>query len=247
MTEKAVAQIEEKVTDLSVTLTDHAMAALKEQRRQLSIFIKDQLQKGSDFDKIPGTPKECLLKPGAEKLANIFKLGSRIVDKTEVVDHDKNFIMCTYRIEIFHIPTGLAISQCEGSANSKEKKYKNREPFDMINTFQKMAQKRAYVGAVIIATGASDFFTQDLDDMDLGEVKPAQANQESKPPPAPPAVHGQLSEKQIKRLFAIAHSKKLTDVQLKGLLKSKFNLDSTKNLSRVQYDSLIAEIELGAS
>ena len=37
---------------------------------------------------------------------------------------------------------------------------------DAINTIQKIAQKRAYVGCTLIATNASEFFTQDLDDTD---------------------------------------------------------------------------------
>jgi len=36
---------------------------------------------------------------------------------------------------------------------------------DIINTVQKIAAKRAYVGACLSATGASQYFTQDLDDM----------------------------------------------------------------------------------
>lgn len=40
----------------------------------------------------------------------------------------------------------------------------NENPADLINTLQKMAQKRAIVGAVLLATGTSDFFTQDVED-----------------------------------------------------------------------------------
>lgn len=42
----------------------------------------------------------------------------------------------------------------------------NDDPYTLVNTFQKMAQKRAFVGAVLLATNASDSFTQDLEDMD---------------------------------------------------------------------------------
>ena len=35
---------------------------------------------------------------------------------------------------------------------------------DSINTLQKMAQKRAFVGAALVATNASEFFTQDVED-----------------------------------------------------------------------------------
>lgn len=40
----------------------------------------------------------------------------------------------------------------------------NTDIYDQINTIDKMAQKRALVAAVLIATNASDYFTQDLDD-----------------------------------------------------------------------------------
>ena len=37
----------------------------------------------------------------------------------------------------------------------------------MKNTIMKIAQKRAFVGAMLLATGASEFFTQDIEDMDI--------------------------------------------------------------------------------
>jgi hypothetical protein len=40
----------------------------------------------------------------------------------------------------------------------------------MKNTIMKMAQKRAFVGAILIATGASEYFTQDIEDMEFGGV-----------------------------------------------------------------------------
>ena len=44
----------------------------------------------------------------------------------------------------------------------------NPDVADQINTIQKMAQKRALVAAVLIATGASEFYTQDVEDSDTG-------------------------------------------------------------------------------
>lgn len=48
----------------------------------------------------------------------------------------------------------------------------NPEIFDQINTIQKMAQKRAFVGAVLIACNASEFFTSDLEDMEAIASRP---------------------------------------------------------------------------
>lgn len=40
----------------------------------------------------------------------------------------------------------------------------NPDVADVVNTVQKMAQKRALVAAVLVTTGASEFYTQDLED-----------------------------------------------------------------------------------
>lgn len=41
----------------------------------------------------------------------------------------------------------------------------NPNPADLVNTLQKMAQKRALVAATLLAVNASEFFTQDVEDM----------------------------------------------------------------------------------
>lgn len=41
----------------------------------------------------------------------------------------------------------------------------NDDVFSIVNTIDKMAQKRALIGAVLIGANASEFFTQDLEDM----------------------------------------------------------------------------------
>lgn len=47
----------------------------------------------------------------------------------------------------------------------------NPNVIGMKNTIMKMAQKRAFVGAILLATGASEFYTQDIEDMEInGQV-----------------------------------------------------------------------------
>lgn len=165
--------MKESSTSVPIVINDSAVAELVYQRTELNKFIKACLVESVDFGIIPGSKNPSLYKPGAEKLAKLFKLGSKIADCSKEIDIPNGWAMFSYTIEIFHIPTGTSIAQCEGSANNKEKKYISRNVTDMLNTLQKMAQKRAYVGAIIIATGASDFFTQDIEDMDLhGDTPP---------------------------------------------------------------------------
>jgi hypothetical protein len=69
---------------------------------------------------------------------------------------------------------------------------KNPDIPEQVNTVLKMAQKRALIAATLIATGASDYFTQDVEDFTEGEyteakvVKPAPAKINGAPDDAPP-------------------------------------------------------------
>lgn len=163
-------------SNLPVTRED--FETLTQQRKLLQEFVSKQLRKDVDYGIIPGTPKPSLFKPGAEKLAGVFGLGAKFELVDKALDGEKNFALFNYKCIISHRKSGQVIAECDGTANSQEKKYKERttwvdnkkvkEPtpvYDILNTLQKMAQKRAYVGAVILATGASDFFTQDIDDV----------------------------------------------------------------------------------
>lgn len=155
-----------EVKSLSVDFNDKAVQAMQHQHDELRKFVQSQMVKDVDYGTIPGTPKPSLYKSGAEKLCKIFQLGSRIVgDAQRLTEKEPPFVMYTYTIEIFHLPTGKAIAQCQASANSDEKKYKKTQISDLHNTLMKMAQKRAYVGATLIAVNASDLFTQDIEDL----------------------------------------------------------------------------------
>ena len=49
----------------------------------------------------------------------------------------------------------------------------NEDIYSQVNTIMKMAQKRAYVGGVLLASNASEYFTQDLEDHADIEEKPS--------------------------------------------------------------------------
>jgi hypothetical protein len=52
-----------------------------------------------------------------------------------------------------------------------QEKRPNPEVVGKLNTYMKMAQKRAFVGAILMATGASEFYTQDLEDMETFDAE----------------------------------------------------------------------------
>jgi hypothetical protein len=68
----------------------------------------------------------------------------------------------------------------------------NDNPWDFQNTILKMAAKRAKVAATLNATAASDIFTQDVEDMDLGGLDSA-----DRPASRPAEAAGQQAPAQV--------------------------------------------------
>jgi hypothetical protein len=129
-------------------------------------FVASQLKEGVDYGKIIQHQKPSLLKPGAEKLRMLFQFRTNMDCISKEINHEEKFCLYEYQCTVRN-KAGEIISQCIGSANNREKKRENIPFYDALNPVAKMAQKRAFVGAVLLATNASDSFTQDLEDMDL--------------------------------------------------------------------------------
>lgn len=72
------------------------------------------------------------------------------------------------------------------SIGGTEYRIPNIDVFDLVNTIDKMGQKRALIAATLIATNASEFFNQDMEDFDpsVFGLKPAAITVSS--PPATP-------------------------------------------------------------
>jgi len=191
-----------------VVAGDFALApaiTIEESERRLEAFrafVARQMIKGEDYGVIPGTAKPTLFKPGAEKLCFFHGLSIEYECTSRLEDWDNGRFAYTYLCSLRDRRTGLVIAQCEGSANSLEKRYRwryvpefkateeekarairkerrrskagneyimlvleNDDPFSLVNTLQKMAQKRALIGATLHATRASGYFTQDIEDI----------------------------------------------------------------------------------
>ena len=193
------------------------------------------MRPGIDYDIISGTPKPTLLKPGAERLLQFFGLGHKIqlVDKKE--DWDNGFFYYQYKVTIIkqYPDYEIVVAECEGSANSKEKRYRNQDVFSIVNTLQKMAIKRALVGATLQATGTSGIFTQDLEDMDL------EGQQVSNQQKVYTDQSGTITQKQAKRMFALANGN--ADI-VKEVL-GKYGYEHSTDVKKTDYEKICSEIE----
>lgn len=198
-------------------------------RITLKAFIEKKMKEETDFGIIPGTKKKSLYKPGAEKLAKIFGLRPDYVVEKEVEDFEKGFFYYKVRCNLIHIMTDKVVGTAVRSCNSMEKKYRTvsewiggvrkvrsatpEEQADKQNTILSMAQKRALVEVVKLATGASEIFEEEVEDED--------DKQETETP-------RRLLEK---RFFAIINERNLPSEQVKEALKKKKGVAHLSELS----------------
>ena len=166
MSSEIIVQDSKDVSDIKVS--SHSIEAMSERIQLMKKFVTSQLKESMDGDyaKIPGTPKKSLLKPGAEKLLLLFKLGFKFTIINQVIDLIIGEISFMTKCEVYRKEDGVVVGEYIAFCSNKEKKYKNQTPADIVNTILKMSEKRALVGATISATGASDYFTQDMEEQE---------------------------------------------------------------------------------
>lgn len=112
-------------------------------------------------------------------------------------------------------------------------KVDNPDPADVQNTVMKMAQKRAYVGAVRIATGVSDIFIQ------LSPEQQAQLDEETIDVDIieTPSSGKTISNAQIGRLSAIATEAGYTEAGLKAMVNN-FGYKTRKDIPSAKYEQI---------
>lgn len=145
--------------------------------REMDTFYRSLMQEGTDYGRIPGTPKPTLFKAGAELLAFRLHLDPHEELVSEELDRGERWYKAVVRFTLYDFVTGERRGDGLGTCHSWESKYRyrkdadgnrilNEDWADQINTILKMAGKRAFVDAILRRTGASRIFTQDLEDIE---------------------------------------------------------------------------------
>lgn len=117
---------------------------------------------------------------------------------------------------------------------------------DKRNTIRKMAQKRALIGATVLATATSDLFAADADPDDPDATTDAQntGNGESHTQPTGD-YGGPISDKQGKRLYAIRKNHNIADGEFKTWLKAKYGIDDDRAIGYKIYEEICKACESG--
>lgn len=183
-----------------------------ERRTQFNEFVNKSLHSGVDFGKVPGTDKATLLKPGAEKILQMYGCAPQLSVTLRDQDPNTGYLYIEFTAKAVSIQTGQVVAEGVGSCSSYESKYRwrwenwrdkkapppaeqgwemtagkfgtyyrrrveNRDLIDQWNTVLKMAKKRALVDLALTLSGASERFTQDVEDFveHTAESEPPQA------------------------------------------------------------------------
>lgn len=168
------------------------VAGLVEQSRLIKQALNEVMVIDYDYGSPPGCQGLMLYKAGAEKLGMLFRLSPTFEEETLDLGngHREYKVECT----LTHRPTGTIAASCIASCSTMEKKYRyrwqgqgsgrrrveNPDIEDQWNTVLKMAEKRAFVGAILMATGASAIF---VPDDGAGDDEPAEPQQQKAPEP----------------------------------------------------------------
>lgn len=165
----------QKDTSMVIQIDDKAIETIKHQYDLFRKLQKDVLEENVDYGypakKHVQSQKPSLYKSGAEKLTRLFNLvpDFEIIKEIEA----ERFIMYKFKC-LLKTQDGKVIGVGYGACNSKEKKSWAEDPWAFQNSILKIAKKRAHVDAVLTGLGASNVFTQDLEDMEIAEEHPKQ-------------------------------------------------------------------------
>lgn len=170
-----------------------AAAEIKAQKNLIQEVMKAVMKDGTHFGIIPGCKQPSLYKAGSEAILTTFRIAVEpAVEDLSTHDCYRYRVTCRGILpsgEIVGAGVGEAstdeekyhwrgaVSDAEFQATPEDRrriKYQKTyttnqvrtNPADLANTVLKMAKKRAQIDLTLTATGASDVFVQDLEDMD---------------------------------------------------------------------------------
>ena len=101
------------------TTPERTAAELRERLELIREVKRTAMTENVDYGVVPGTEKATLFKPGAEKLALVFKLD--VQPSNELIWGPSEHLTVISRATVFHAPTGTRLGYGEGICSSRER------------------------------------------------------------------------------------------------------------------------------
>ena len=221
------------------------VSATMQKIAQFQAVVQKTLKKDHDYGVIPGTgSKPTLLKPGAEKILMLMGLTSEYEVIEKVQDYDRGFFAFTVKCTLSK--SDIKVTEGVGHANTREKRYvsgRQQDAYTLANTVLKMAKKRAQVDAVLTVASLSEIFTQDLEDLDDGFSPSTQSKKSQRYQKQKQQSNESATEAQLKKLYAISKELDLDKDAMMSIMQSKYNKNSSKELTKAEASDLIEYLE----
>ncbi len=186
--EQGIVPVEQTTQQQNILMyiTDDMVNALKQRYDMFRKLQKEVLEENIDYGFPAGQKspdqKPSLYKSGAEKLSQLFGLVPEFIELKSI--EERNFVMYKFRCEL-RTQDGRVVGIGYGVATSDEKTHWKQNPLGNANTIIKIAKKRSHVDAVLNGLGASNVFTQDLEDYEPEQINSVQT-QVIQPKPVQP-------------------------------------------------------------
>jgi hypothetical protein len=112
------------LTAIEVPDEKTSIPKLKRMNRMLDAVYRTVMQRGTDYDTLPGASKPILLKPGAELLAHHFSLvaDTKIVNSMEKLDREVPYFQYDAECRLYN-SKGEFVGNGVGSCNTGESQY----------------------------------------------------------------------------------------------------------------------------
>lgn len=218
-------QITKEVPSIVISLTE-----AKERVQLLQQFVDEMMTEGVDYGRIKGFNKPTLLKPGAEKLCDIFGFSKQISIINRLENWEIGIFSYEVKVTLISKQSGLIEAEGIGTCNNKEKGYIDQDPFSIVNTLLKMAKKRALIDATLSATRASGIFTQDIES--LSDMSGIQEKDEP------------VTKRQLQMIFNLVKEANILPEVAKEMMKMMFNVDHSTKLTKKQASLFIQDLLL---
>lgn len=214
------------VPSLAISLVE-----AKERMDLLHQFVKEMMVEGRDYGVIEGFQKPTLLKPGAEKLCDIFGFSKHVNIINRIENWDKGIFAYEVKVTLVSKETGFMEVEGIGACNNKEKAFVEQDPFSLVNTLLKMAKERALIDAALTATRASGIFTQDIEDFPKHLSKIKEGDE--------PATG-----KQLQMIFRTVSELNMRPEVAKEMMQIMYQVDHSTKLTKQQASSFIQDLLL---
>jgi len=102
------------------------LADMKQKLGLVQSFFGEIMIKNQDYGIIPGTAKPTLLKPGAEKLCELYGFAITVKKLDETIDRETGYYRAIVTVALVHRKSGLPVAEGVGEANTHEGRYRWR-------------------------------------------------------------------------------------------------------------------------